>query len=69
VRARVAVEAGCPLGWERFVGLDGEVLGISQFGASAPGWVVLERLGISFSSVVEAAKRVLARQGSPLDRG
>jgi hypothetical protein len=31
--------------------------------------VVLERLGISFSSVVEAAKRVLARQGSPLDRG
>jgi transketolase len=69
VRARVAVEAGCPLGWERFVGLDGEVLGISQFGASAPGSVVLERLGISFSSVVEAAKRVLARQGSPLDGG
>ncbi len=59
VRARVAVEAGCPLGWERFVGLDGEVVGISRFGASAPGPVVLEKLGISVPAVVDAAKRVL----------
>jgi transketolase len=59
VRARVAVEAGCPLGWERFVGLDGEVLGISRFGASAPGSVVLEKLGISVSEIIASAKRVL----------
>jgi transketolase len=59
VRARVAVEAGCPLGWERFVGLDGEVLGISRFGASAPGSLVLEKLGISVSEIIAAAKRVL----------
>jgi transketolase len=59
VRARVAVEAGCPLGWERFVGLDGEVLGISRFGASAPGSLVLEKLGISVSEIIASAKRVL----------
>ncbi len=61
VRARVAVEAGCPLGWERFVGLDGVVLGISRFGASAPGSVVVEKLGISVEAVVSAAKAVLGR--------
>jgi len=61
VRARVAVEAGCPLGWERFVGLDGVVLGISRFGASAPGSVVLEKLGISPEAVVRAAKELLGR--------
>jgi len=61
VRARVAVEAGCPLGWERFVGTDGVVLGISRFGASAPGSVVLEKLGISPEAVVRAAKELLGR--------
>ncbi|MCX7750551.1 MAG: transketolase [Candidatus Bipolaricaulota bacterium] len=61
VRARVAVEAGCPVGWERFVGLDGEVVGVSRFGASAPGPVVLRELGITPDAVVAAARRVLAR--------
>jgi len=61
VRARVAVEAGCPLGWERFVGMDGVVLGISRFGASAPGSVVLEKLGIPPEAVVRAAKELLGR--------
>ncbi|MCS7239882.1 MAG: transketolase [Candidatus Bipolaricaulota bacterium] len=59
VRARVAVEAGCPLGWERFVGLDGVVIGISRFGASAPGPIALEKLGISVSAIVQAAKDLL----------
>ncbi|MBC7318668.1 hypothetical protein H5T57_05445 [Candidatus Bipolaricaulota bacterium] len=61
VRARVAVEAGCPLGWERFVSFDGVVLGISRFGASAPGSVVLEKLGISVDTVVRAAKEILGQ--------
>lgn len=63
VRARVAVEAGCPLGWERFVGLDGAVVGVNRFGASAPGTVVLEKLGISVDGVVRAVKDVLHRIG------
>lgn len=71
VRARVAVEAGCPLGWERFVGLDGVVLGISRFGASAPGSVALEKLGISVSEALAAAKRVLGNmvKGPVVPRG
>ncbi len=63
VRARVAVEAGCPLGWERFVGLEGAVVGIARFGASAPGSVVLEKMGISEEAVIRVAKEVLRRVG------
>jgi transketolase len=40
VKARLAVEAALPMGWERYVGLEGKVIGIERFGASAPGAVV-----------------------------
>ncbi len=55
-RRRVAIEAGVPELWYRYVGLDGKVVGISRFGLSAPGNVVMEQLGITAKSVVEAAK-------------
>lgn len=61
LRARVAVEAACPLGWERYVGLDGEVVGVEDFGASAPGEVMLDKYGITTEAVIEAARRVTAR--------
>lgn len=61
VRARVAVEAGRTLGWERYVGLDGETVGVDRFGASAPGPVVLEKLGLTVEAVVQAAWRVRRR--------
>ncbi len=67
VRARVAVEAGCTLGWHKYVGGEGAVVGIDRFGASAPGAVVLAQLGINVEAVVEAARRVLARV-APLSR-
>jgi len=51
-------------GWERYVGLDGAVVGIARFGASAPGQVVLEKLGISVENVVRVAKAVLSRTRS-----
>ena len=60
VRARVAVEAASPLGWGRVVGLDGEVVGLDRFGASAPGSEAMADLGITVEAVVEAARRVLA---------
>jgi transketolase len=63
VRARVAVEAASPFGWERYVGLDGAVVGIARFGASAPGETVLAMLGITPERVVEAARRVLETVG------
>jgi transketolase len=58
VRARVAIETGRPLGWDRWVGLDGTVIGLDRFGASAPGPRVARELGFTADHVVEAALRV-----------
>lgn len=55
-RARVAIEAGVPELWYRYVGIDGKVVGLTTFGLSAPGNQVMERLGITAQSVVDAAK-------------
>lgn len=59
VRARVAVEAATPLGWEHYVGLDGAVVGINHFGASAPAEVLYQNFGITVEKVVEQAELLL----------
>ena len=59
-RARVAVEAGATLSWGGIVGLDGAVVGLDRFGASAPYQTVYEKLGLTATAVAEAAKKVLA---------
>jgi len=59
VTARVVVEAGSRLGWERFGGPHGVYLTIDQFGASAPGAVVLEKYGFSVAAVKDAVADVL----------
>ena len=56
VRKRVAIEAGVSDPWYRFVGLDGKVVGIDRFGLSAPGGKVMEVLGMTAQSVVDAVK-------------
>jgi len=62
VRARVSVEAGITLGWHRWVGDDGDCIGIDgRFGASAPGNVVMEQLGFT-------AERVAARTLAVVER-
>jgi len=60
-RARVAMEAGHPDYWYKFVGLDGEVVGIDRFGLSAPGPVAMAELGMTVDNVVSAARRVMSR--------
>jgi transketolase len=57
---RVSVEAGITLGWREYIGDRGISVGVDRFGASAPGEILMEKLGITPSHVVEAAKRVLA---------
>ena len=57
-RARVAVEAGHPDYWHKFVGLDGAVVGIDRFGLSAPGPVAMAELGMTVENVVAAAQTV-----------
>jgi transketolase len=59
VRARVAVEAGSPMGWHQWVGEDGEIVGIARFGASAPAKRVFEELGFSAEHVAAHARRSL----------
>jgi transketolase len=59
-RARVSIEAGSTLGWERWTTDGGRVLGIDRFGASAPGEVNLERFGFTCAAVVAAARGLLA---------
>lgn len=59
VRARLAVEAGSPLGWCRFVTDDGDVLGITRFGESAPGEEILSEFGFTVDNVVAKAKALL----------
>lgn len=61
VRARVAVEAGTTLGWERWVGLDGAVVGLDRFGGSAPAEQLYEQFGITAARVVSEARRVMGR--------
>ena len=59
VAAKLAVEAGQPHGWERWVGPAGGVIGIDRFGASADGDVLLDKYGFRADAVAEAATRLL----------
>jgi transketolase len=59
VTARVAVEAGVSLGWHRWVGTGGRVLGIDRYGASAPGNTIFEKLGFTVEAVVTIARELL----------
>jgi transketolase len=63
VRARVAVEAGHPDIWHRFVGLDGFVVGINSFGMSAPGPQAMAELGITAENVVQQVLKVIEATG------
>ncbi len=59
LRKRVAVEAGSPLPWYRYTGLDGEIVGIDHFGASAPGNLLLEKFGFTADAVADAVRRLV----------
>ncbi|MGF7086263.1 transketolase [Kroppenstedtia sanguinis] len=59
VKARVAIEAAHPSGWEKYTGDRGAVIGIDTFGASAPGPVVMEQYGFTVENVIQHAKKVL----------
>ena len=56
---KLAVEAGATLGWWKYVGLDGDVVGLDRFGASAPGPIVMKELGFSAENVAARAKKLL----------
>jgi transketolase len=59
VRARLAIEAGAPQGWHRFVCDLGDVIGVDHFGASAPGEIVMREYGFNVQNVYQQALAVL----------
>ncbi|KAL6606265.1 hypothetical protein ACP70R_041918 [Stipagrostis hirtigluma subsp. patula] len=56
VTARISIEAGCTLGWQKYVGAKGKIIGVDKFGASAPGEKIFKEYGITVESVILAAK-------------
>ncbi len=61
IRARVAVEAGSSFGWQKYTGLDGEIVALDRFGASAPGGILFKEFGLTGENVAAAAKRAIAK--------
>jgi len=61
VHARLAVEAGATLGWHRYVGGHGDVIGVDRFGASAPGSVVMREYGFCVERVCARAEALLKK--------
>ncbi|HSB80635.1 MAG TPA: transketolase [Candidatus Methylomirabilis sp.] len=59
--ARVAIEAGSPLGWYKYVGSHGDIVGMTRFGASAPGTVNMEKFGFTPENVAALALKLLGR--------
>ncbi len=59
VRARIAIEAASPMGWERYVGTEGETVTIDHFGASAPAKLLFQKFGFTADNVVAKAKHLL----------
>jgi transketolase len=66
VRARVSIEAAAPFGWERYVGPGGTIIGVTDFGASAPGPIVMREFGFTPEHIVETAKALL-NNSRPVD--
>ncbi len=62
VKKRVAVEAGITMGWEKYVGDEGIIIGNNEYGASGPGGKVLDRLGFNTDNVVEKTLELLGKK-------
>jgi transketolase len=61
VRARIAVEAGCSYGWERYTGTQGKIIGMDRFGASAPARMLFEKFGFTVEDIIKSAKEMLLK--------
>jgi transketolase len=62
ITKRVAIEAGVTLGWYKYVGLDGAVVGLDRFGASGPGDEVMKYFGFTTENVLNVARGLLNKE-------
>lgn len=61
IRKRVAVEAASSFGWHKYVGLDGEIISIDTFGASAPAEILFREFGFTVENVVEKVEKLMSK--------
>jgi len=61
VTARLSIEAGISLGWDRYVGPQGDMVSVNRFGASAPVGVIWEKFGFTASAVAARARALLSK--------
>lgn len=61
VKARLVVEAGHSMGWERYAGENGVIIGMSGFGASAPGNILMEKFGFTSENIITKAMEILKK--------
>ena len=64
VRSRVAIEASATDSWYKYVGLDGAIIGLSDFGKSAPGSQLYEYYGFSVNNIVDISQKVIKKNQS-----
>ncbi len=60
IRARLAVEAATDFGWHKYVGLDGKIISMNRFGASAPADILFDKFGFTVENIVNCAKEILS---------
>lgn len=60
IRTRLAVEAATDFGWHKYVGLDGKIISINRFGASAPADILFDKFGFTVENIVKCAKEILS---------
>ncbi|MBI5968534.1 MAG: transketolase [Deltaproteobacteria bacterium] len=63
IPVRISIEAGATFGWEKYVGMSGEAIGIDHFGASAPGKVLLEKFGFTPENIMKKVRELLKKWG------
>jgi transketolase len=61
IKARLSIEAGCSMGWDRWVGESGDCIAVDKFGASAPGGEVMRRYGFNVENVVAKAEALVRK--------
>lgn len=64
IKKRLAVEAASAFGWEKYVGKEGDIIGLSDFGSSAPGEVIMQKLGFTTDHVYKRAAALLKKKNN-----
>ena len=64
VKKRLAVEAASPMGWHKWIGDEGDMIGMETYGASAPAEVIFENFGFTVENVVARASALFGKKGA-----